>query len=277
MGPSEQVAPSFEAAPFAPFAILGDATTSVIATAIHAGHQVRSEIAELLDLDEATRLREEDPHTDQIAAAAASTCVLVFRSRFEVDLNRRRDEAIYSGAEQSWGLRVWKHPPPADVLSRSLHLYDAFYAGLARHLDRMAERGPFLLLDVHSYNHRRTSDGRPGPQDENPDVNVGTGSMDARWHPVIDALMANLGSSLVAGRFLDVRENINFRGRELARWVHERYAGIGCAPALEFKKTYMDERSGAVDDDHVDSLGRALKAATTSAVTALARVATWQN
>lgn len=277
MGPSQLVAPFFEAAPSPPFAILGDSTTSVIATAIHAGHVVRPEIAELLDLDDADRLREEDPFTDQIAASAASTSVLVFRSRFEVDLNRSRDEAVYSGADQSWGLNVWKHPPPADVLSRSLDIHDAFYAELGRHLDRVAQRGPFLLLDVHSYNHRRAVDGSPARQDENPDVNVGTGSMDARWHPVIEALMANLSSSLVAGRSLDVRENVNFRGRELARWVHERYPGIGCAPALEFKKTFMDERTGTVDADHVDSLGRALKAATTPALTELKRVAPWQS
>ena len=276
MGPSPQVAPMFEAGSFAasfpPFVILGDATTSVIATAIHAGHQVRPEIAELLALDDAGRLREEDPFTDQIAAAASSR-VIVFRSRFEVDLNRRREEAVYSGAEQSWGLTVWKHPPPADVLSRSLDLYDAFYAELGRHLDRMAKRGPFLLLDVHSYNHRRAADWRPARQEENPDVNVGTGSMDARWHPVVEALMANLSSSQVAGRPLDVRENVNFRGRELARWVHERYPGVGCAPALEFKKTFMDERTGTVDAEHVDSLALALKAAAVSAVTALRRVA----
>ena len=277
MGPSHQVAPLLEATPFAPFAIRGDGAKGVIATAIHAGHQVRPEIADLLELDEASRLREEDPFTDQIAAAAATTCAFVFRSRFEVDLNRKRDEAVYSAAEQSWGLTVWKRPLTADVVSRSLDTYDTFYAELGRHLDRMAKRGPFLLLDVHSYNHRRAVDGSPARQSENPDVNVGTGSMDARWHPVIDALIANLASSLVAGRSLDVRENVNFRGRELARWVHERYPGVGCAPALEFKKTFMDERTGTVDSDHVDSLGRALKAATASALTALKRVATWPS
>lgn len=44
----------------------------VVATSVHAGHDVRPEIAEVMVLDEETRLREEDPHTERIAEAVES-------------------------------------------------------------------------------------------------------------------------------------------------------------------------------------------------------------
>jgi len=247
-----------------PFAeIVGDPTSPVVATAIHAGHDLRPEVRDRLALDEPTRLREEDPFTDRIAACAAAR-VVVHRSRFEVDLNRARDEAVYRSPEDAWGLDLWRDDLPDDVVRRSLDLYDAFYEALAAHLDALAANGPFVVLDVHSYNHRREGPQRPAaPADENPEVNVGTASLDRhRWAPVVDALIENLRTSAVHGERLDVRENIRFGGAHLARWVHERYPDTGCALALEFKKTFMDEWTGQVDDLHVtalsDALGRAV-------------------
>ena len=58
----------------------------VIATAIHAGHDLRPEVAAEMTLAEAIRTREEDPVTDRIAAFVPAH-VVVHRSRFEVDLN----------------------------------------------------------------------------------------------------------------------------------------------------------------------------------------------
>jgi N-formylglutamate amidohydrolase len=62
----------------------------LVATAIHSGHAMRAAAAQWLSLDEATRLREEDPYTDELAALAP-TRLIGRRSRFEFDLNRPRD------------------------------------------------------------------------------------------------------------------------------------------------------------------------------------------
>ena len=122
-------------------------------------------------------------------------------------------------------------------------------------LSRM--RGPFVVLDVHSYNHRRAGpDAPPAPAEHNPDVNVGTGTLDrTRFGATADRFIAKLREAQVAGRPLDVRENVRFRGGYFSRWVHEQYPGRGCALAIEFKKTFMDEWTGIVDDDHVAQLG----------------------
>ena len=160
------------------------------------------------------------------------------------------------------------------MVDRSLELYDAFYAELGEYLDGLAARGPFVVFDVHSYNHRR--DGAhppPAPPAENPDVNVGTGSMDRRlWAPVVDGMIDAMRGVRVCGSVLDVRENVRFRGANLAAWVHQRYPTSGCAIALEFKKTFMDEWSGDVDEERLVALRDALASSVPSVRDALHRV-----
>jgi N-formylglutamate amidohydrolase len=81
----------------------------ILATAIHDGHELRPEIAEIICLTEDKRLREEDPFTGQ-AILDVPTHIIAHRSRFEFDLNRGSDEAIYLTREQSWGLRAYRRP-----------------------------------------------------------------------------------------------------------------------------------------------------------------------
>ncbi len=159
------------------------------------------------------------------------------------------------------------------MVEASLALYDRFYEELAIRLDALAARGPFVVFDVHSYNHRREGPGAPSaPADDNPDVNVGTGSMDRRrWAPVVDAFIGELDGSVVGGRPLDVRENVRFRGANLCRWVHERYPDTGCALALELKKTFMDEWSAHLDEVHLDQLASAVTATSPAVVDAARR------
>lgn len=234
----------------------------VIASSVHAGHGLRAEIAAEMVLDEEARLREEDPHTDVIGRGVPAR-VVTDRSRFEVDLNRPRHEAVYRSPDDCWGLDVWADPPLSEALTNgSLDEYDEFYGALGERLDVVAARGPFVLLDVHSYNHRRGgADADPEAPEDNPEVNVGTGSLDdQRFRPLVEDFMRTLGEQEVAGAPLDVRENVRFRGRALAQWVHDRYPGVGCCLALEFKKTFMDEWTAEVDNDRVEQMSQALAA-----------------
>jgi len=242
------------------FTLAGDWSGQLVATAIHAGHDLRDEIRDAMALDEPTRLREEDPFTDAIGSHCPAR-VVVHRSRFEVDLNRDRDGAIYRRPEDAWDLDVWHESPlPADLSARSAEIHDAFYAALGERLDVVAARGPFVLYDVHSYNHRRDgADAQEGPFEDNPEVNVGTGTLDRdRWGGVVDAFVEALSGQDTAGGDIDVRENVRFEGAHLAKWVHERYPDRGVALALEFKKTYMDEWTGEPDQQRIDALAQAL-------------------
>lgn len=237
-------------------AFAGDWGSQVVASSVHAGHELRPEVAGLMVLDEDVRRREEDPHTEALAAVAPAR-VLTTRSRFEVDLNRPRADAVYRKPDDCWGLEVWDGGTlPEDVTRGSLEVYDEFYARLGERLDAVAARGPFVLLDVHSYNHRRRGpDADPDPVEDSPQVNVGTGSLDRdRFGALVQEFVAALASHRVGGEPIDVRENVRFRGRALAAWVHQRYPGIGCCLALEFKKTFMDEWTGKPDLEALRSL-----------------------
>ena len=240
---------------------LGVSALPLVTAAIHAGHDLRPELAAQIALDRATRRREEDPFTDRITAAGGIP-VVVHRSRFEVDLNRPRHRCVYEDADAAWGLEVWREPLGAEQKERSRRLHDAFYEQLGGILDDLARQGPFVVLDIHSYNHRRDgADRPPAPARENPEINIGTGSMDRdRWGHVVDRFMHDLGEQVVAGHTLDVAENVKFEGGFLCQWVHERYVDTGCALAVELKKTFMDEWTGRPDHQHLDELTEAFTA-----------------
>jgi N-formylglutamate amidohydrolase len=242
----------------------------VVACGIHCGHDVRPEVAALLAVDEKVRSYEEDPYSGGWAEFAP-TRILVHRSRFEFDLNRPRDKAVYLEPDDAWGLQVWKEPPPRDVLEESLRLYDGFYAELETILEDVAARcGRFVLYDLHSYNHRPPGEAEvPRPE---PDINLGTGSLDRdRWGPVADGFLAALATRTVGGRSLEIGENVRFQGGRLVRWVHETFPATGCALAVEVKKFFMDEHTGQLDGRRWKEVGEALAATVPAVVEGLGR------
>lgn len=246
----------------------------IVGTAIHNGHAMRSDVRALVALTDEERLREEDPFTEFIIRDIANR-IVVHRSRFEVDINRARTGAIYLQPAQAWGLSVWRRHPSPELIEASLAVHDEYYAMLHSMLAAIARRhGRFVVLDVHSYNHRRNGpDAKPADTADTPEINIGTSSMDrVKWAGVIDTLTAALGAAAIAGRPLDVRENIAFQGRgEQTRFIHEHFPDTGCAIAIEFKKTFMDEWSGRPDIEALRSL-RALVASLVPVLTeALAR------
>lgn len=246
----------------------------VVASAIHGGHELRAEVAACLALSEADRLREEDPFTEKWTEVAPHR-ILVLRSRFEVDLNRPREGAIYRRPEDAWGLKLWRHEPAESMLEKSLAEYDRFYAGVEGRLREIEARfGHFALFDIHSYNHRRAGpDAAPEAAEKNPEVNVGTASADrGLWGPLIERFVVELGAADFLGRRLDVRENVKFFGGHFPRWVHRRFPKTGCALALEFKKTFMDEWSGVPDSEKIEAIRVALADTVPGVVEELAKM-----
>lgn len=233
----------------------------LIAAAIHDGCGVRAELMGTIALSEGQRLREEDPFTG-MWTSVAPTRLIALQSRFEVDLNRPRDKAVYLSSEDAWGLQVWKQAPSSECVERSLAIHDAFYDEVRGLLERMVRRyRRVVVLDLHTYNHRRG-----GPDSEaadprgNPDVNVGTGTMDrVRWASIVDRFIVDLRNSDFLGRHMDVRENVKFRGGFFPTWIHRRYPDTVCVLSIEFKKFFMDEWTGKADRIQLNAIERALK------------------
>lgn len=232
----------------------------IVAIALHDGHELRADVSALIALRDPDRLREEDPGTG-VWTAVAQTRFVQRYSRFQVDLNRPRDDAVYVTPDQAWGLEVWKRPPPAALIERSLQEHDAFYADAREVLQELVEQCEVVVvLDLHTYNHRRDGPNElPADPDENPDVNIGTGSLDRnRFGELADRFIADLRRYDFLGRNLDVRENVRFFGGQFSRWSHATFPGSVCTLAIEFKKFFVDEWSGVVDVEAYEEIPRAL-------------------
>jgi N-formylglutamate amidohydrolase len=229
----------------------------IVGTAIHDGHELRAACVACIGIDEATRLREEDPYTGRVAAVAP-THLIATRSRFEVDLNRPRDAAVYRCAADAWGLEVWKTVPTDEMVAAALADHDRFYAALGAVLrDKIRQHGRVVVLDIHSYNHRRDgADAPPADPAANPEINVGTGTVDrVRWGALVERFCADLG------RRHDVRENVKFQGGWMSQWIHQTFPETAVALAIELKKTFMDEWTGRLDEVRLAELTRAMRAA----------------
>ena len=246
----------------------------IIAAAIHNGHEVRDEVSELFNLSVAERLREEDPFTGDWTTIA-DTRIIGLRSRFEVDLNRPREKAVYIEPEDAWGLQVWKSRPSKEIIERSLSEYDAFYNETFNVLKNLQQQfGKFVLFDLHTYNHMRGGPNeQPADPSSNPEVNIGTGTLDREyWAPVVERFMSDLHDFDYIGRHLDVRENVKFKGGNFSRWTNENFDKSGCAIAIEFKKFFMNEWTGEPDKVQLEAIHQALKLTVAGVVEELAKL-----
>ena len=228
--------------------ILGDGP--VVATAIHDGHDMRESLLPHLAIGEDERRREEDPMTG-LLTVVGDVRIRVRASRFQVDLNRSRDMAISTNPADTWGLQVWRGELPPAELEQSLAGHDRFYEMIRGLLDDLiAKWGCVLLIDIHSYNHRRDgADADPAPQHGNPDIELGVTTLDpGRWGHVATRFAQVLRDTPVDGRSPDVRENIRFpTGGYFPEWVYANWGEQVCTISPEYKKIYMDEWTAQAD------------------------------
>ncbi len=239
--------------------VLRRAESPVIALALHDGHEIDTALAAHLKLKSHERFREEDPYTGDMADVPANRLV-VRTSRFQVDLNRRKDAALYREPADAWGLDVWGEAVKEKYAGKLIEAYESFYGMFRDLLESLVKRhGCFVILDIHSYNHRRDSPNIEAPREENPEINIGTIHNDPKWAGLTQKFIGYLAHARVGDRRPDVRENVKFKGGGFSEWVNERYSGKGCVLSVEFKKTFMDEWTGRVDVAHLRDLNRMLE------------------
>lgn len=237
------------------------ASSPIIMAAIHDGHLIDETLSKYLILQEHERFREEDPYTAYLANLPVSQ-VIVQTSRFQVDLNRKRQQAIYRRPEDAWGLEVWRSVLPDELVQQLLAGYDAFYRDLFQLIEYTIERfGKFVVLDIHSYNYRRDAPDRSADAGKNPEINIGTGHNQDKWTTFGQHFTRFLAHNRIDGHYADVRENVKFSGGGFAEWINAHFGEHGCVFSVEFKKTFMDEWTGRVDIDHLRDMKSMLNVA----------------
>ncbi len=240
---------------------LTEGNSPLIAIAIHDGHTVREELKKIMLINEDERLREEDPFTGELTEVA-ETRLIGLRSRFEVDLNRPREKAVYIKPEDAWNLNIYRTTPTQEIINRSLEEYDSFYAEVSRLFSDFEKRfSRFVVYDIHSYCYRRSGpDGVEADPNANPEINIGTGTMNRElWSSVVDRFITDVRSFNYLGSQLDVRENIKFKGGYFAKYIHNHFPKSACVLSIEFKKIFMDEWTGELFKDKFELLKEVLK------------------
>lgn len=241
-----------------------DLTFPIISAAIHDGHKLREELQDYLYIKEKDRLREEDPYTGKWLPISRNTITTEY-SRFEVDLNRPKDKAVYLTPDDSWGLKVWKYSLPEDVYYRSQLEYHNFYSELEKNINSLLKQNEVIVVyDLHSYNYKRNGPTQPAePNSLNPELNLGTGTLNReRWLPIIDRFVGDVESYDFLGRKIDIRENVKFRGGNFPRWLHQKFPESVCCLSIEFRKFFMDEWTGEPYIPIIKEIGKLLELTT---------------
>ena len=240
----------------------------IIAAAVHDGHGMRPGLEPYLAIDTATRRRDEDPLTG-VLTAVGDVQMRVRASRFEADLNRPRELAISRDPANTWGIKVWDESLPQTEIERSLAYHDRFYAMVRRLMDAAIDRfGQVLVLDIHSYNHRRDgADAEPADVEGNPEIDLGVTTLDHGRHGrLLERFTEALRSVPLQGRTPDVRNNVRYDGGgHFPEWLYSTYGDAVCAISLEYKKVFMDEWSGQADIGALYDMRDGLRAAVAAA------------
>jgi hypothetical protein len=257
------------------FVTLQDESVALLATAIHNGHAMHPALLADCGISESDRLREEDHYAEAFTIPYPNR-LIVYTSRFTVDLNRAPDQAVYLQPGDCWGLPVRRIQPGAELLTELRAGYNQWYYLLESTIKRLLEsHKQLLVLDMHSYNHRRGGSGaEPDPQIQNPDIILGRSNMPVQYYPWVEKLretilskyqdylveqdadpaksQANAAPTL--NPILDCRTDIKFTGGYMSRWLHHFFPSRVCSVSVEFKKIFMDEWSGKLDSHYQDAL-----------------------
>ncbi len=221
-----------------------DWDSPVLALSLHSCNQIREDIREKA-ADAALRLWEEDPGTDRFANAFP-VAMVVRASRFETDLNRPPELAVYQRPEHCWNIEPYNPPLSHEQLQASLARYREGIAFIDQQVDRAVERfGYCVLLDFHSYNYqRKVQVSRWWEDPRRPVFNLGTGKTDPSFRPVLDALLRAFSGIQWEGRAVTVGENQAFDGGYIHFREEARHPGKVLVPSIEVKKVFMEERTG---------------------------------
>ncbi len=222
-----------------------------ICAAIHNGHQFRKSLWPTCLHTEYERWYEEDPctlemiHSHPIVIAGSD-------SRFEYDLNREPELAIYTDA---WGKQLWKNPLPDEERAKSLAKHDAFYEVVNALLVKIeGMHGGALVFDLHSYNRLRWE--RPIPT-----WNLGTANIDNnRYGKYAESWRRKLRDiKLPNGIDSSAAINDTFQGNGyFLKYITANFKNT-LVLATEIAKVYCDEVTGIIFPEVVRAIEVQLK------------------
>ena len=219
--------------------------------AVHDGHQFRKELWDNCIHTEYERWFEEDPATKEMIKTHPIV-IAGCDSRFEYDLNRAPETAIYSDA---WGKQLWHKPLPENQKEKSLQKHTNFYKVVHVLLSKLEMKfGTCIVYDMHSYNWKRWSR-------EVPTWNLGTSNVDYnRFGKEIESWRAILEKMpLPNGIKSTSKINDTFQGNGyFLKYITQNFKNT-LVLATEIAKVYCDELTQTMYPEVVIAVEKYLK------------------
>jgi hypothetical protein len=206
--------------------------------AVHDGHYFSPDLWDNCLHTAHDRWYEEDPCTGQMIAGLPIT-IIAHDSRFEYDLNRAPETAIYDTA---WGKSLWKQPLSTEKKNRALQKHENFYKVVHTLLVKLEELyGGCIFYDIHSYNWKRWD--RPVPV-----FNIGTSNVDqekyraeiTQWQEILDEMTLPIDHEVVC------KINDVFKGNGYFLKYVTANSKNTLVLATEISKIYCDETTGRI-------------------------------
>jgi N-formylglutamate amidohydrolase len=201
--------------------------------AVHDGHQFRKELWDNCLHSEYDRWYEEDPETKNMVITHP-ILIAGCDSRFEYDLNRTPEEAVF---ETAWGKQLWKQPLAASEKAKGLEKHSNFYKVVHALISKLEQKfGVCIVYDMHSYNWQRWDR-------EVPTWNLGTSNIDnERFGNLIESWRQMLeGIQLPHGIKQTAAINNTFYGNGyFLKYITKTFENT-LVLATEIAKVYCDE------------------------------------
>lgn len=233
------------------FSIKIESYAPYICAAVHDGHQFRKSLWSSCLHTEYERWYEEDPCTKEMVRS--HPIVIAGRdSRFEYDLNRDPENAIY---EDAWGKELWKEPLPEKELNKSLEKHTIFYKVVNALVQQVEQKyGRAIVFDMHSYNWQRWDR-------EVPTWNLGTSNIDnGKFGNLVTSWSQKLGEMTLPNGIVSTSKiNDTFQGNGyFLKYITENFKNT-LVLATEIAKVYCNEANGILFPEVVSSVEQQLK------------------
>ena len=215
------------------FTLKIDEYVHYVCGAVHNGNQFRKELWDNCIHTAYERWYEEDPATKEMVQTHPIV-IAGCDSRFEYDLNREPERAIY---EDAWGKNLWHEPLPKKAIEKSLAKHNNFYRVVDALIRKIEDKfSVCIVYDMHSYNWKRWDR-------EVPTWNLGTSNVDRnRFGEDIESWRAILEKTPLPNRIQSTSKiNDTFYGNGyFLKHITNNFHNT-LVLATEISKVYCDE------------------------------------
>lgn len=232
------------------FTLKIDQYVPYVCGAVHDGHQFRKELWQKCLHTEYERWYEEDPQTKNMVQT--HPIIIAGRdSRFEYDLNRSEENAIY---EDAWGKKLWKTPLTPSEKEKSLNKHQNFYKVVHALIQKLEQKfGSVVVYDMHSYNWQRW-------EREVPVFNLGTSNVAQKYADDIELWRQTLAQiKLPNGIKTTAKINDVFKGNGYFLKYITQHFNNTLVLATEVSKIYCNELEEIIFPEVMEAIEKQLR------------------